>query len=177
MKTLLIYPEWPNTYWSFKYALPFEGKRSVYPPLGLLTIASLLPKSWKKRLVDTNVRPLTDADLQWGDVALLSGMLVHKEDLLAVLGRCRASGLRTVVGGPVSSSVGELPKHADHVVVGEAEDLIAGLAADLEQGTAKPIYRAGELPGLDKTPLPELGFPHTTGVAHYRTTWLWPVPF
>lgn len=69
MNALLIYPEWPDTYWSFKHALPFEGKRSPYPPLGLLTIAPLLPRHWKKRLVDTNVRPLTDADLAWADVA------------------------------------------------------------------------------------------------------------
>ena len=156
MNSLLIYPEWPHTYWSFKHALPFEGKRSAYPPLGLLTVASMLPKHWQKKLVDTNVRPLTDADLEWADVALLSGMLVHKQDLLAILARCRARGLRTVIGGPVTSSVEELPLHADHVVIGEAEDLIADLAADLERGTAKPVYRARELPGLDTTPLPDL---------------------
>ncbi len=156
MNALLIYPEWPDTYWSFKHALPFEGKRSAYPPLGLLTIAPLLPTHWKKRLVDTNIRRLTDADLKWADVALLSGMLVHKRDLLAILARCRARGLRTVIGGPVTSSVGELPLHANHVVIGEAEDLIAGLAADLERGTAKTLYQARELPGLDKTPLPDL---------------------
>ncbi len=156
MNTLLIYPEWPDTYWSFKHALPFEGKRSAYPPLGLLTIAPLLPKHWNKRLVDTNIRRLTDADLKWADVALLSGMLVHRDDLLTILARCRARGLRTVIGGPVSSSVEELPQHADHVVIGEAEDLITELAADLERGAAKPVYKARELPGLDKTPLPDL---------------------
>ena len=156
MNALLIYPEWPDTYWSFKHALPFEGKRSAYPPLGLLTIASLLPKHWKTRLVDTNVRRLTDADLEWADVALLSGMLVHKQDLLAILARCRDRRLRTVIGGPVTSSIEELPNYADHVVIGEAEDLMAGLAEDLEQGKAKPAYRARELPGLDKTPMPNL---------------------
>ena len=156
MNALLIYPEWPDTYWSFKYALPFEGKRSAYPPLGLQTIAPMLPPHWKKRLVDTNIRPLADADLKWADVALLSGMLVHKQDLLAILARCRARGLRTVIGGPVTSSVEELPRHADHVVIGEAEDLIAGLADDLERGTAKPTYQARELPTLTKTPLPDL---------------------
>ncbi len=156
MNALLIYPKWSDTYWSFKYALPIAGKRSAFPPLGLLTIAALLPKHWKKRLVDTNVRRLTDADLEWADVALLSGMLVHKQDLLSILARCRAQDLRTVIGGPVTSSVEDLPRHADHVVVGEAEDLIAGLATDLEQGKAKPIYRARERPALDKTPLPDL---------------------
>lgn len=156
MNALLIYPEWPDTYWSFKHALPFVGKRSPYPPLGLLTIAALLPKHWKKRLVDANVCPLSDAELKWADVVLLSGMLVHKQELLAILTRCRSRGLRTVIGGPACSSIEELPRYADHVVIGEAEDLIAGLATDLEQGTAKPVYQARELPGLDKTPLPDL---------------------
>ena len=156
MNALLIYPEWPDTYWSYKHVLPFEGTRSVYPPLGLLTVSSLLPKHWKRRLVDTNVRPLTDADLDWADVAMLSGMLIHKHDLLAILARCRRRGLRTVIGGPVTSSVQELPLYADHVVIGEAENQIAALAADLERGSAKPVYRASELPGLDKTPLPDL---------------------
>ncbi len=156
MNALLIYPEWPDTYWSFKHALPLVGKRSPYPPLGLLTIAALLPKYWKKRLVDVNVCSLSDADLRWADVALLSGMLVHKQELLEILTRCRSRGLRTVIGGPACSSIEELPQYADHVVIGEAEDLIAGLATDLEQGTAKPVYQAREQPALDRTPLPDL---------------------
>jgi len=156
MKALLVYPQWPDTYWSFKHALPFEGKRSTYPPLGLLTIASLLPKHWTKRLVDTNVRPLTDADLAWADVVLVSAMLVQKGPLLEILEKCRQRGLRTVVGGPITSSEEALPLYATHVVVGEAEDLIAELADDLERGVERKVYRAGEMPGLDRTPLPEL---------------------
>jgi radical SAM superfamily enzyme YgiQ (UPF0313 family) len=156
MNALLIYPEWPDTYWSFKHALPFEGKRSVYPPLGLLTIAPMLPRHWKKRLVDINVQRLTDADLKWADVALLSGMLVHKQDLLALLARCRAAGVRTVIGGPATSSIEELPRHADHVVIGEAEELMAQLSEGLERGKAQPMYKASRMPGLDNTPLPDL---------------------
>ncbi|MBI2956511.1 MAG: B12-binding domain-containing radical SAM protein [Acidobacteria bacterium] len=156
MKALLVYPEFPDTYWSFKHALPFEGKRSAYPPLGLLTISSLLPPHWKKRLVDMNVRRLTGADLEWADVALVSGMLVQKHGLAEILTRCRQRGLRTVLGGPVTSSVQDLNVLADHVVIGEAEELVPTLAAELEQGTAKPVYEAAERPGLDKTPLPDL---------------------
>ncbi|MBI4458686.1 MAG: B12-binding domain-containing radical SAM protein, partial [Acidobacteria bacterium] len=156
MNTLMIYPEWPDTYWSFKHALPFEGKRSVYPPLGLMTVSSLLPSHWKKRLVDTNTRSLTEADWRWADVALLSGMLIHKDELISILDRCRKRGLRTVIGGPVTSSVPELLHHADHVVIGEAEDIVPELATDLERGTAKPVYQAPERPGLGMTPLPDL---------------------
>ena len=93
MKALLVYPEWPDTYWSFKHALSFEGKRSVFPPLGLLTVASLLPKTWEKRLVDINVRQVTDADLQWADVVMVSAMLVQKDGMMDILKRCRARGL------------------------------------------------------------------------------------
>ena len=160
MNALLIYPETPNTYWSFKHALPFQGKRAAFPPLGLLTIASMLPVHWKKRLVDTNVRPLTDADLGWADVVLLSGMLVHKQSLLKILARCRARGLRTVVGGPVTSSVEELRRHADHVVIGEAEELVSALARDLELGIAARVYRCHEFPDLSRTPLPDLSLIH-----------------
>jgi len=156
MKALLVYPEWPDTYWSFKHALPFEGKRSAFPPLGLMTVASLLPKTWEKRLVDINVRPVRDADLAWADVVLVSAMLVQRESMLQTLARCRARGLRTVVGGPITSCMVDLPLYADHVVVGEAEEIVAGLAADLERGLARPLYKAADLPGLDKTPLPDL---------------------
>src|SRR5260370_35911747 len=141
LNALLIYPEWPDTYWSFKHALPIHGKRSLYPPLGLLTVAALLPKHWKKRLVDTNVRLLTNADLQWADVAMLSGMLVHKQDLLGILARCRSRGLPTVIGGPFTTRVQELPQHPGHVVVGEAEELIATLGDDFQRGNVKRSQR------------------------------------
>ena len=156
MNVLLIYPEFPDTYWSFKHALPIEGKRAAYPPLGLLTVASMLPSYWNKRLVDTNVRPLTDQDLKWADVAMLSGMIVHRTEIMETLARCRARGLHTVVGGPVTSSVEELARHAGTVVYGEAEDLMAALVEDLERGDPKPSYKALRLPGLGQTPLPDL---------------------
>jgi radical SAM superfamily enzyme YgiQ (UPF0313 family) len=156
MKALLVYPEWPDTYWSFRHALPFHGKRAAYPPLGLLTAAAMLPTYWEKRLVDMNIRPLRDADLKWADVAMFSGMLVHKDQLIATLDRCRAHGVRTVIGGPVASSLEELKNHADHVVIGEAEDLMPDLIRGLEAGNAEPIYHALALPSLEKTPLPDL---------------------
>ena len=80
MNVLLVYPRFPDTYWSFRYALSFQGKRAAQPPLGLLTVAALLPASWKKRLVDTNVEPLRDSDLRWADVVMLSGMHVQLTD-------------------------------------------------------------------------------------------------
>jgi radical SAM superfamily enzyme YgiQ (UPF0313 family) len=129
MNVLLLYPEFPNTYWSFRYALSFQGKRAAQPPLGLMTVAALLPRSWKKRLIDTNVERLKDTDLEWADVALLSGMHIQQQDLVSLVRRGRAQGVRTVVGGPIASSVPASHLEADHVVIGETEDLIAELAA------------------------------------------------
>ena len=156
MNALLIYPEFPDTFWSFKHALKFLGKRAAQPPLGLMTVAALLPRTWNKRLVDTNVESLRDRDLAWADVVLLSGMHIQRDSLLAIIERCRARGLRTVVGGPIASSVPAEEFKADHVVIGEAESLIAGLAQDLEQGTAQPIYQAAERPEMSTSPLPDL---------------------
>ena len=156
MNALLIYPEFPDTYWSFKHALKFLGKRAAQPPLGLMTVAALLPKAWKKRLVDTNVERLSDRDLAWADVALVSAMHIQRESLAAIVERCRARGLRTVVGGPIASSLSAAELKADHVVIGEAESLITGLARDLEQGRAAPVYQAAERPEMATSPLPDL---------------------
>jgi len=156
MNALLIYPEFPETFWSFKHALKFVGKRAAQPPLGLMTVAALLPRDWKKRLVDTNVERLRDRDLAWADVVLLSGMHIQSTSLLAIVERCRARGLRTVVGGPIASSLSADELKADHVVIGEAESLIGQLAQDLEQGTAKATYQAAERPEMMSSPLPDL---------------------
>ena len=156
MNALLIYPEFPETFWSFKYALKFLGKRAAQPPLGLITVAALLPKSWNKRLVDVNVEKLRDRDLDWANVVLMSGMHIQRDSLVEIVERCRARGLRTVVGGPITSSLKREDFKADHVVIGEAEDLIEGLARDLEQGTAKESYQAAERPEMASSPLPDL---------------------
>ena len=156
MNALLVYPEFPETFWSFKHALKFLGKRAAQPPLGLMTVAALLPAEWKKRLVDTNVERLRERDLDWADVVLVSGMHIQREPLVALVERCRTRGLRTVVGGPIASSLTPEELKADHVVIGEAESLIGDLARDLEQGTAKRVYQAAERPEMSSSPLPDL---------------------
>ena len=92
MNALLIYPQFPETFWSFKHVLKFIGKRAAQPPLGLMTIAALLPNSWKLRLVDTNVERLRERDLEWADVVLVSGMLIQQDSLLAIVERCHRRG-------------------------------------------------------------------------------------
>ncbi len=117
----------------------------------------MLPKTWEKRLdTDDNVRAVADRDLAWADIVLVGAMLVQRESMLEILARCRARGLRTVVGGPIASCMADLSLYADHIVVGEAEEIVSDLVADLEGDRAKPRYEAPTLPGLDRTPLPEL---------------------
>lgn len=154
MKALLIYPEFPNTYWSFRHALSFEGKRSAFPPLGLLTVSAMLPDRWEQRLVDMNVRKLKDADINWADVVFMSAMLVQKDSLRSVVDMCKARGKRVVVGGPyVSTSAEHLPA-ADHIFIGEAETTLPEFLRDLEQGCARHTYKAAERPPLTLTPVP-----------------------
>ena len=100
MKVLLINPEFPDTYWSFRHAVRFEGKRSVFPPLGLLTVSALLPPSWERRLVDLNVQSLKSSDIEWADMVFATAMLVQKESLKQVVGQCKARGKCVVLGGP-----------------------------------------------------------------------------
>ena len=100
MKILLVNPEFPDTYWSFRHALPFEGKRCAFPPLGLLTVSALLPKSWEKRLVDLNVRALKASDIEWADMVFATAMLVQKDSLRKVVARCKELGIDIVSYSP-----------------------------------------------------------------------------
>ncbi|MGE5327420.1 MAG: B12-binding domain-containing radical SAM protein [Deltaproteobacteria bacterium] len=166
MKALLVYPEFPDTFWSFKHALPFQGKRSAYPPLGLLTVSAMLPKTWERRLVDLNVRRLKDSDLDWADVVFFSGMMVQGPSMKENIARARQRGLRVVVGGPITSAHDPAIAGADCVVEGEAEEIIPELAVDLERGEAKPHYKAKLLPDLTTVPLPDL---HLANLRRYSS--------
>jgi radical SAM superfamily enzyme YgiQ (UPF0313 family) len=153
MKVLLINPEFPDTYWSFRHALPFEGKRCAFPPLGLLTVSALLPPAWERRLIDLNVESLKTSDIDWADMVFATAMLVQKESLKQVVKRCKARGKRVVVGGPyVTTTIEELPD-ADHIFVGEAETTLPLFIKELAAGVAKPRYEATERPPLSATPL------------------------
>src|SRR6267142_1621465 len=153
MKVLFINPEFPDTYWSFRHALPFERKRCAFPPLGLLTVSALLPKQWERRLVDLNVRALKSADIDWADMVFVTGMLVQKESLHEAVRRCKAKGKRVVLGGPyVTTTIEDLPD-ADHIFIGEAETTLPQFIDDLERGEAKRTYQAVERPPLSTTPV------------------------
>ncbi|MGH9914240.1 MAG: B12-binding domain-containing radical SAM protein, partial [Pyrinomonadaceae bacterium] len=100
MKVLLVYPEFPDTYWSFRHALSFEKKLSAFPPLGLMTISAMLPAAWERRLVDMSVKPLKQADLEWADLVFASAMIVQKDSLRRVVDQCKKLGKPVAIGGP-----------------------------------------------------------------------------
>ena len=144
MKILLVNPEFPETYWSFRHALPFEGKRCVFPPLGLLTVSGLLPRDCERRLIDLNVEPLKDAHIEWADMVFITGMLAQKKSLHEVVERCRQRGKYIVLGGPyVTSTIEELP-YADHLFQGEAETTLPQFFEALKRGETKRTYKAPE---------------------------------
>jgi hypothetical protein len=96
LRILLVYPEFPDTFWSFKHALKFVKKKAGAPPLGLLTIATMLPCVWEKRLVDLNVTNLTKEDLKWADYVFISAMVVQRESARLVIQRCKSAGVKVV---------------------------------------------------------------------------------
>jgi len=154
MKILLVYPEYPRTFWSFSYALKFISKKATLPPLGLLTVAAMLPAEWQQRLVDMNVERLTDSDLQWADYVMLSAMSIQKASAESVISRCKALGVKIIAGGPLFTATPEEFGTVDHLILNEAEITLPLFLADLEQGRPRGVYTAPQWANIAKTPQP-----------------------
>jgi radical SAM superfamily enzyme YgiQ (UPF0313 family) len=154
MNVLLVCPEYPDTFWSFKHALRFVSKRAGQPPLGLLTVASLLPVEWQKRLVDLNLRPLTSEDLRWADYVFLGGMSVQAESARKVIERCNEAGTPVVAGGPLFTARHQEFTGVDHFVLNEAEITLPAFLDDLRHGRPRRLYSTTGWADLATTPLP-----------------------
>ncbi|MGZ5971753.1 MAG: B12-binding domain-containing radical SAM protein, partial [Polyangiales bacterium] len=156
MRVLLVYPQFPTTYWGFQHSLPIIGKRATLPPLGLISVAALLPKAWDLRLVDMNVTALRERDLDWADVVLSSGMLVQEPSMHEIIARSRAIGRRTVVGGPACTTSPERFDDADCLFLGEAEGRVDALVEAIEGRSREGrILRApAARPSLHDVPVP-----------------------
>jgi len=154
MNVLLVYPEFPDTFWSFKHALKFIHKKASVPPLGLLTVAAMLPSGWAKRLVDLNIRKLTEKDLAWADYAFVSAMVVQKPSAHQVISRCKEAGVKVVAGGPLFTNEYEEFPLVDHFVLNEAEVTLAPFLEDLERGEARRVYTSRVFPDIQSTPAP-----------------------
>lgn len=154
MKILLLNPEFPDTFWSYKHALRFVGKRAAFPPLGLLTVAGLLPADWDLRLVDLNVSRLRASDLAWADYAWIGAMTVQRETARRLIARCRVARLPVVAGGPLFTMEPESFPEVTHLVLNEAEITLPRFLADLAQQRARRVYASEEFADLTKTPVP-----------------------
>ena len=157
MNILLIYPEFPDTFWSLTYALSFIGKKAAFPPLGLITVAALLPEKWAKRLKDTNVERLKDKDIIWADLVFIGGMTVQRTSARQIIDRCKALNVPVVAGGPLFTSEPEEFRDVDHLVMNEAELTLPEFLSDLGKGQAQKIYRASGFCDPDDTPVPLWG--------------------
>ena len=155
IKVLMVWPRFPASYWSLGEATEIVPERSLVPPLGLITVAALCPKQWTIRLIDLAFQELTDKDLLWADLLMVSAMQVQHNDARRTLERASKLRRRTMIGGPYASSEPEaLLPLADHVVVGEPDEIFPEIAADLEGGSARRLYRVIEKPDVSRTPVP-----------------------
>lgn len=155
MNILLVYPKYPDTYWSFKHALKFISKKAVNPPLGLLTISSMLPKNWRRKLVDINIESLNKKDILWADFVFISAMTIQAKSTSAIIEICKSFNKKLVAGGPLFTEEPENFEMVDHLVLGEAEVTLPDFLKDLENGTPKHIYQSLEFANLEETPLPD----------------------
>lgn len=154
MKVLLLYPTFPDTFWSFKHVLKFIHKRAALPPLGLLTIAAMLPDEWELRLVDLNVSRLAERDLAWADMVMISAMIVQRPSAEELIARCRHAGKTVVAGGPLFTSEPGQFAAVDHLVLNEAEVTLPEFLRDVQAGRARRVYASTRLPDLHLTPAP-----------------------
>ena len=154
MKILFVSPKFPQSFWSYDYALGVMGKKAVQPPLGLLTVAAMLPAAWEKRLVDLNIEELSDAELAWADYVFLGGMAVQSGSMKEIIARCKAGEKKMIAGGPLFTAAYALFPEIDHFVLNEAELTIASLVADMEKGSVKRLYRSREFADMRTSPTP-----------------------
>lgn len=156
MRALLIYPIFPPTFWSYEKILELVDRKVLLPPLGLITVAAILPQTWEFKLVDRNIRPATEAEWDWADLVIFSGMIVQKNDLLDQIREAKQRGKTVVVGGPYATSVPEEVQGAgaDFLVLDEGEITLPLLVAALERGETGGMIRTEEKPDVTITPIP-----------------------
>ncbi|MBW4573736.1 MAG: B12-binding domain-containing radical SAM protein [Aphanothece sp. CMT-3BRIN-NPC111] len=156
MRVLLLYPQFPKSFWSFDKALELIGRKVSLPPLGMITVAAILPQTWEFRLVDRNVQIETEADWAWADIVIISGMIVQKPDMLHLIGEAKRRGKLVAAGGPYVTSVPEAAQSAgvDFLILDEGEITLPMFVEALERGETSGIFTAnGEKPDVTSTPV------------------------
>jgi radical SAM superfamily enzyme YgiQ (UPF0313 family) len=155
MNILLVYPQSPNSFWSYRHALKFISKKAAVPPLGLLTISAMLPSAWQKKLVDMNVSALRPGDIQWADYVFISALHIHKESVHYVIGECKKQHKKIVAGGPLFTHEYKSFPQIDHFVLNEAEITLPQFLNDLHAGHTQKLYKTAEYADITKTPVPD----------------------
>jgi len=155
MNILLVYPQFPETtFWKFSHALRFVGKKASLPPMGLLTVASLLPQSWNLKLVDINIDPLKDEDVLWADYVFISAMTVQKASVREIIDKCLQLDRKIVAGGPHFTNFHEHYPEVHHIILNEAEVTLPQFLNDLEQGNPKQLYQTNQWADVTTSPVP-----------------------
>lgn len=158
MNVLMVYPEYPDTYWSFRHALRFISKKAAVPPLGLTTISAMLPTSWNKKLTDMNVSPLKTEDIRWADYVFISAMYIQKASVKNVIDECKKQHTKIVAGGPLFTQESDQYPEVDHFILNEGEISLPNFLGDIEAGrNPKRIYRTDEFAEMATSPVPEYG--------------------
>jgi radical SAM superfamily enzyme YgiQ (UPF0313 family) len=154
MNVLLVYPEMPDTLYAMRHFIRVVGKKAAYPPLGLLTVASLLPEGWSRRLVDLNLTSLKNEDLKWADYVFLSAMNVQEKSVMEIVKQCNRAGVKIVAGGSLFTHEYDRFDNIDHFVLNEAEITLPMFIDDLQQGNPKQVYKTNEFADISLSPLP-----------------------
>jgi radical SAM superfamily enzyme YgiQ (UPF0313 family) len=155
MKILLVYPQYPDSFWSFRHALRFISKKAAVPPLGLITVSAMLPITWKKKLVDMNVTTLKTQDIQWADYVFISAMYIQKESVSKVIEECLKYNVKIVAGGPLFTREYKNYPDISHFILNEAEITLPRFLKDLSAGHPKKIYKTGKYADMALTPVPD----------------------
>ncbi len=166
-RALLVFPRFgAQSFWNYQETCKVVGAGYSAAPLGLITVAALLPREWELRLVDRNVEPLTAADLAWADLVMTGGMMPQQRDALEVIRLAHAAGKPVVVGGPDVTASPEVYRRAEFQVHGEAEEVLADLVADLERGARSGTYAATRFPDVTRSPVPRFDLLHLDRYMH-----------
>lgn len=155
MNILMLYPKFPDTFWSFKHAIKFVSKKASVPPLGLVTVAAMLPPVWHKKLVDLNIEPLRTSSIQWADMIFISAMNVQRASVIEIVRQCKKHGKTIVAGGPLFTGEYELFPEIDHFVLNEAELTLPQFLEDLDLNRLQRVYGSGDYADIQTTPNPD----------------------
>ncbi|MBE9046767.1 DUF4070 domain-containing protein [Pleurocapsales cyanobacterium LEGE 10410] len=154
MRVLLLYPLFPKSFWSFEKTLALVDCKALLPPLGLITVAAMLPQEWELKLVDHNIQEITESDWDWAELVIISGMIVQKEDMLAQISAAKQRGKLVAVGGPYATTSPQEVESADFLILDEGEITLPMFIKAIEQGDRSGVFRATEKPAVTETPIP-----------------------